>query len=85
MRTGDRYDFASDNTAAICPEARSSMGPMQTFLGWLADVRRDLKFCARQHQLGEFPYSAIIRWQQRRARLAGFKQGWSSYREPSAT
>jgi len=71
--------------AAICPEARSTIGPIRTFLGWLADVRRDLNFCVRQHQLGEFPYSAIIRWQQRRARMAGFKNGWSHYREQSAT
>src|SRR6266513_2797536 len=70
--------------AVICPHAKSDIGPFRTFLGWLADVRRDLKFCARQHQLGEFPYSAIIRWQQRRARMAGFKHGWSHYREQSA-
>jgi len=70
--------------AAICPDAKSNGGRMRTFLGWVADLGRDLKFCARQRALGEFPYSAIIRWQQRRARMVGFKQGCSSYRQQSA-
>src|SRR5690348_17339693 len=61
--------------AAICPDAKSNGGRMRTFLGWVADLGRDLQFCARQRALGEFPYSAIIRWQQRRARMVGFKQG----------
>ena len=70
--------------AAICPDAKSNGGRMRTFLGWVADLGRDLQFCARQRALGEFPYSAIIRWQQRRARMVGFKQGCSSYRQQSA-
>jgi rhamnosyltransferase len=49
-------------------------------LGWLNDVRRDLAFCRRSRRLVELPHAALIRWQQRRARLAGFKDGWRHYR-----
>jgi rhamnosyltransferase len=51
-------------------------------LGWLNDVRGDLAFCARAGRLAEFPHAARIRWRQRRARLAGFKEGWTFYRQP---
>jgi rhamnosyltransferase len=50
-------------------------------LGWLADLRRDFRYCLKQDALSEFPHAAVIRWQQRRARLAGFREGWSFYRE----
>ena len=50
-------------------------------LGWLNDFRRDLAFCARTRRWVELPQAARIRWQQRRARLAGFKEGWIAYRE----
>ena len=49
--------------------------------GWLNDFRRDLAFCARTRRWVELPQAARIRWQQRRARLAGFKEGWIAYRE----
>jgi rhamnosyltransferase len=49
-------------------------------LGWLNDVRRDLTYCRRSRRLVELPHAARIRWQQRRARLAGFKDGWRRYR-----
>ena len=45
-------------------------------LGWVSDVRHDLKFCAREKKLGEFAHAAGIRWQQRKGKLAGFRQGW---------
>lgn len=68
--------------AAVWPGRKSDLGPMRTLmLGWLADVRRDLRFCARQRLWSELPHAALIRWQQRRARLAGFRDGWSFYRE----
>ncbi len=51
------------------------------FLGWLNDVRRDLLFCGRKNRLREWPHALNIRWQQRRARLAGFEDGWKLYRE----
>ncbi len=48
--------------------------------GWLNDVRRDLGFCLRTHKLGELPHAIRIRWQQRRAKLTGFREGWNFYR-----
>jgi rhamnosyltransferase len=44
------------------------------------DVRRDFHFCARQGRLAEWPHAAQIRWQQRRAKLDGFRDGWKFYR-----
>jgi len=55
--------------------------PQTVLLGWLNDVRRDFLFCARTRRLNEVPHAAQIRWQQRRAKLAGFKDGWHFYRE----
>ena len=49
-------------------------------LGWANDVRRDLAFCRRTRRLPEWPHAALVRWHQRRARLAGFQEGWRSYR-----
>lgn len=54
--------------------------PRTVFLGWLNDLRRDLAYCRRSGRLTELPHAAHIRWQQRRARLAGFKEGWRCYR-----
>ncbi len=50
--------------------------PKTVALGWLSDLRQDLKFCLREKRLGEFAHAASIRWQQRRGKLAGFRQGW---------
>ena len=49
--------------------------PRTVLLGWLSDVRHDLKFCLREKQLSGLPHAAGIRWQQRRGKLAGFRQG----------
>ncbi len=54
--------------------------PSTVLLGWVNDVRRDLQFCARNGRLSEWPHAAQIRWQQRRARLDGFRDGWKFYR-----
>jgi rhamnosyltransferase len=54
--------------------------PRTVLLGWLNDLRRDLVFCARARRLGEWPHAARIRWEQRRAKLAGFREGWKFYR-----
>ena len=53
-------------------------------LGWTNDARRDLIFCAQQKRLGEWPHAARIRWQQRKAKLAGFREGWQHYRNGSS-
>lgn len=49
-------------------------------LGWTNDARRDLLFCSRNKRLREWPHAARIRWHQRRAKLAGFREGWKFYR-----
>jgi rhamnosyltransferase len=59
--------------------------PRTVVLGWLQDVRKDLAFCARHQRLHEWPHAARIRWNQRRGRLAGFRQGWTDYRTHPVT
>lgn len=55
--------------------------PARLALGWVADARRDLAFCRRSRRLREWPRALRIRWEQRLARRAGFKAGWSMHRE----
>jgi rhamnosyltransferase len=55
--------------------------PRTVLLGWLGDVRRDFRFCMRNRRLGEFPHAMRIRLEQRKARLAGFREGWDFYRK----
>jgi rhamnosyltransferase len=67
--------------AAVWPGKRSDFNWLRTvLLGWLNDSRRDFCFCARKRRLREWPHAAHIRWQLRRARLAGFRDGWAAYR-----
>jgi rhamnosyltransferase len=54
-------------------------------LGWLNDARRDLIFCARKHQLNQWPHAVRIRWQQRAGKLSGFRSGWTAYRQSPNT
>jgi len=68
--------------AAVWNGARTDFNwPRTVLLGWLNDARRDLWFCVRRHRLREWPHALSIRWQQRCARLAGFRDGWGAYRE----
>ena len=70
--------------AAVWPGNRTDFNFARTvLLGWLNDARRDLQFCVRTHRLREWPHALRIRWQQRRAKLAGFKDGWAVYRRNS--
>ncbi len=55
--------------------------PRTVLLGWLNDLRRDLAYSRRSGRLLEMPHAAHVRWQQRRGRLAGFKEGWRWYRK----
>jgi rhamnosyltransferase len=48
--------------------------------GWLNDARRDLTYCIRTGRLTEWPHALRIRWQQRKAKIAGFRDGWKFYR-----
>lgn len=45
-------------------------------LGWLSDLRHDVRFCAQARRLRELPHAAHIRWRQRNGKLAGFRKGW---------
>jgi rhamnosyltransferase len=58
--------------------------PRTVLLGWMNDTRRDFQFCLRQRRLAEWPHAAKIRWQQRRAKLDGFRDGWKFYRDQQA-
>ena len=57
--------------------------PKTVALGWANDFRHDVKFCLRSGQVGELPHAASIRWNQRRGRLDGFREGWRTYRVSS--
>jgi rhamnosyltransferase len=70
-----------------CPESvvmhSHNYSPDQAYrrsFGEFNDLRRDLVFCARYRRLRELPHAARIRWQQRRAKIAGFRAGWELYR-----
>jgi len=58
--------------------------PKTVLMGWVQDVRKDLKFCRRENRLGELAHAAQIRWHQRRGRLDGFRQGWKDYKRGPA-
>lgn len=71
--------------AAVWPGQRGDFTWLRTvLLGWMKDARRDMLFCARQRRLREWPHAMRIRWEQRRARLAGFRDGWNAYRQGNA-
>jgi rhamnosyltransferase len=67
--------------AASWPGERADFNWFRTlFLGWLNDVRHDLRYCARNGRAAELAHAAKIRWQQRRGTLEGFQAGWKTYR-----
>ena len=67
--------------AAVWPGNQTDFNLMHTvLLGWANDARRDLWFCVRRRRLREWPHALRIRWQQRRGKLLGFRDGWSFYR-----
>lgn len=67
--------------AAVWPGRADDFTWTRTVMfGCLNDARRDLAFCLRNRRLREWPHALRIRWQQRRARLAGFRDGWRAYR-----
>jgi rhamnosyltransferase len=76
-----RYYGEARALAAVWSQKPGRMNwPRTVLLGWLNDFRRDLAYCARHRRLRELPHGARIRWQQRRAKLAGFRDGWRFYR-----
>jgi hypothetical protein len=67
--------------AAVWHESPKEINfPKTVLLGWTNDARRDLIFCSQQKCLREWPHAVRIRWKQRRAKLAGFREGWKFYR-----
>lgn len=50
-------------------------------LGWASDFRHDVSFCLREKRITELLHSAKIRWEQRRGKLNGFRDGWTTYRQ----
>lgn len=58
--------------------------PRTVLLGTLSDLRHDVRFCVRQGRLRELPHAARVRWRQRTARLAGFRQGLAERRTQAA-
>lgn len=77
-----RYFGEAFALAAVQGSAtRERPSPARLVLGWLADVRRDLAYCARQGCWGELPHAGRIRWRQRLAKLDGFRAGLRQYHE----
>jgi rhamnosyltransferase len=71
--------------AAVWPGSPNDFNFVRTvLLGWTNDAQRDLRFCLRRQRLREWPHALRIRWQQRRAKLAGFRNGWVAYRNTLA-
>jgi len=71
--------------AAVWTGSPSAISWPRTFLlGWINDVRRDFMYCARRGRLREFPHAARIRYEQRCARVTGFREGWKFYRANTA-
>ena len=67
--------------AAVWPGSPDDFSWRRTvWLGWINDLLRDFGFCLRTRRMTEWPAAARIRWQQRRAKFAGFREGWALYR-----
>ena len=79
------YKRAFGDARALAATWSGSAGdfnfPKTVLLGWVQDLRKDLKFCRRERRLGELTHAAQIRWHQRRGRLDGFRQGWKDYQQ----
>ena len=50
-------------------------------LGWASDFRHDVRYSLRTGRISELPHAARIRWEQRRGKLNGFREGWATYRQ----
>ena len=71
--------------AAVWNRAPSEINwPRTVLLGWLNDAQRDFQFCIHNGRMAEWRHAIHIRWQQRRARLEGFRAGWRLYRNEQA-
>lgn len=69
--------------AGVCDDSTvTRMRRRHVLLGWVNDARRDLRFCAREGRLYEWPHALGIRWQQRWGMRTGFREGWKLFRQP---
>jgi rhamnosyltransferase len=81
-----RRSFGEGRALAAVWDSQAKLNWMRSvLLGWANDSRRDLAYCARSRKIAEWPHAARIRWEQRRGRLAGFRQGWADYRQRLAS
>jgi len=83
------HNYTSEQTSKRVFEDARSIGkawtgdpnaftwPKNVLLGWLRDLSRDVRFCVANGRVHELPHSALIRWRQRTAKLAGFRYGLS--------
>lgn len=84
QQAGKRSFGEGKALAAVWTGQPSEINWLRTvLLGSLRDAWRDFRFCAANRRLREFPHAVRIRHQQRLAKLAGFREGWSFYRQPS--
>jgi rhamnosyltransferase len=68
--------------AAVSTADRNEISwPRNVLAGWLKDAWRDLKFCTRTRRLPEWSHALQVRWQQRLGAWAGFRDGWTTYRQ----
>jgi rhamnosyltransferase len=47
--------------------------------GWLKDCSKDLKWCAAEGRMAEFPHAVCVRLAMRLGRRAGHRAGWKHY------
>jgi len=67
--------------AAVWTGKENDINWPRTFVGgWVNDARRDLGYCLRTGKLLDWPHALRIRWEQRKGKLAGFRDGWKFYR-----
>ena len=76
-----RRSFGDARALALAGScARRQLNPVRTLLlGWLRDIHRDLRFCLKTRQLRALGHAAMIRWQQRKAKLDGFRSGMDAH------
>lgn len=73
------FGDARASAAWVTDERRMKSFWRTVLVGWLSDVRHDMKFCAKNGRLDELPHAAVIRLMQRRGQLAGFREGLKDY------
>ena len=60
------------NAGSVDPAQRSFF--KTCLMGTISDLKHDLKFCASQKRLTEFPHAMRIRWAQRKGKWMGYNR-----------